>query len=323
MKILHGHSWEPAPLFEGAERGEADRSTAVRPPPRGDRSPAGRRAHKRSADTIVWLDPVRFIEGGPAPDPSARAGARHLARYFELLRERRDQGAGDTPEDLYLVDDTDRAIREVVGFRMRGHPLALFGAFVFPRHRRSAVPHGRPSLAPFLSNPPRTVGYCDDPTPPGHMTIFLPEVEETVPAFMERLRERGGTGIHVDANVIDVAFDLRFENPSEIRQHSHGVARPSRSVFRTLAGHVISGMSVGLYQTLHKDDRFVILTDAVQHRASSDVALPTLAVNRSILALQSVLSDEDRNELVHSTLAFHPSTATEEHLLGRAFESSD
>src|SRR5690606_2241860 len=97
----------------------------------------------------------------------------------------------------------------------------------------SLDPNGRPSLTSFFSRPPRVIGYSVDSVPPGHTMLFLPHVAETIPTFMERLREEGGSPVELDAAVVDVAFDLRFRNPSEIRHHSYRGARQTRSVFRT------------------------------------------------------------------------------------------
>ena len=305
--FLRGTSWEPSAILVPDERASV-------------------------GDTVPDLR-------GPAPEPSSAPADRgapsapveqagrqsrdHLERYIRAVEEHRRTGTGSkpvTPESLYFVDGEQDALREVVGFRMRGHGSALMGAFILPRHHRSVVPNGRPSLASFLSRPPRRIGYAMDPPAPGLITAFMPDVTESIPSFMERLRRDRGSPINVDAAVIDIAFDLRLSNPSEIREHSHASARAERSVFRTIGGHVISGVSVGLQQTLHKDDRFIALAAAVQHRPSGDIPLPTLAVNRSILALQSPLSDGDLDDAVRSTLAFHPDTASDENILGSCYE---
>ena len=297
--FLRGHSWEPSSTLEAESGGGLVTVSDLRQP----------------AEPADATPPVPTVE---------EAGIRfreHLGRYLLAVEEHRRLGSEPvTPESLYFVDGVAEALREVVGFRMRGHTRALMGALILPRHHRSAVPNGRPSLASFLSKPPRSIGYAVDPTPPGHITAFMPHLTEAIPEFMDRLRTEGGSAINVDANVIDIAFDLRLSNPSEIRQHSHGCARAGRSVFRTIAGHVVSGISVGLQQTLHKEDRFIALAAAVQHRPSGDTPLPALAVNRSILALQSPLRDGELGEAVRSTLAFHPDTASDEHLLGACYE---
>ncbi|MGK7313245.1 MAG: hypothetical protein ACN0LA_13505 [Candidatus Longimicrobiales bacterium M2_2A_002] len=303
--FLRGDSWEPSAFLAPDEDGDAVATvTELRSPAAEPSSP--------ESDPIGPVAPVR---------QAGRWSRDHLERYIRAVEAHRRTGSDPvTPESLYFVDGVEDAIREVVGFRMRGHGSALMGAFILPRHHRSVVPNGRPSLASFLSRPPRRIGYAMDPPAPGHITAFMPDLTESIPSFMERLRRDGGSAINVDAAVIDIAFDLRLSNPSEIREHSHAVARPERSVFRTIGGHVVSGVSVGLQQTLHKDDRFIALASAVQHRPSGDIPLPTLAVNRSILALQSPLSHGDLDDAVRSTLAFHPDTASDENLLGECYE---
>lgn len=336
--FLRGYSWEPAPVFDlyvsdpAAALGGGGRAVAAAPSRTGvaaaacaalEQQPA--RAAGRAAAGPTELSAersyLRLAGDEGSPEPGVRGAVAHLRRYHEALVDRARSGAvEDAPAELYFVDGTDQAIREVVGFRLRGHPMALMGAFIFPRHRRSPEPHGRPSLTSFFSKPPRVIGYSVAPVPPGHTIVFLPDVAETVPEFMARLRGHGGSAVGLDANVIDVAFDLRFRNPSEIRHHSYRGARPTRSVFRTIAGHVVSGVSVGLTQTLHTDDRFVTLTDAIQHRPDGDVRIPTIAVNRSILALQSQLPEGQPEDAVRATLAFHPATATPEHILGAPYD---
>lgn len=305
--FIRGTSWEPSAILVPDEDGSAvDSVTDLRRPAAGSASPA--------------TDPA---EGSAPVYQAGRRSRDHLERYIRAVEEHRRTGTGSepvTPESLYFVDGVEDALREVVGFRMRGHGSALMGAFILPRHHRSVVPNGRPSLASFLSRPPRRIGYAMDPPAPGLIAAFMPDVTESIPSFMERLRRDGGSPINVDATVIDIAFDLRLSNPSEIREHSHAAARAQRSVFRTIGGHVVSGVSVGLQQTLHKDDRFIALAAAVQHRPSGDIPLPTLAVNRSILALQSPLSDGDLTDAVRSTLAFHPDTASDENILGECYE---
>ena len=318
--FLRGYSWEPAPVFDRfvSDPALATRHASGRP---GAEPPSV--GPDLRADRSAPASPASAPGGSNATATDARGAVNHLSRYLTALdRRAREGGPEFTPGSLYRVDGAEQAVREVVGFRLRGHPLALMGAFIFPRHTRSPSPDGRPSLASFLSRPPRTVGYAVDPVPPGHTTIFLPRGTESIPAFMARLREQGGVPTIVDTSVIDVAFDLRFANPSEIRRHAYRGARAGRSVFRTIAGHVLSGLSVGLSQTLHTGDRFITLADAIQHRPDGDVRLPTIAVNRSIIALQSRLPDGEPEDAVRATLAFHPTTARREHLFGALYDTA-
>jgi hypothetical protein len=329
--FLRGYSWEPSPVLDlyASDSGAANDLTGSSGGGRtgavggGAAAAAVALAPQPDAHRPAEQTYPRLVEDSPSADTGVRSAVAHLRRYQAALASRSLGGPPElTPPELYLVDSTPQAIREVIGFRLRGHPMALMGAFLFPRHQRSQDPDGRPSLTSFFSKPPRVIGYSVAPVPPGYTIVFLPYVSETIPRFIQRLREEGGSATELDASVIDIAFDLRFRNPSEIRQHAYRGARPTRSVFRTIAGHVVSGVSVGLSQTLHTDERFVTLSDAIQHRPDGDLPLPNISVNRSILALQSLLPAGQPEDAIRSTLAFHPATAASEHILGAPFEEA-
>lgn len=252
----------------------------------------------------------------------ARATAEHVERFLRLRRQRGYQptASPQAPEDLYLVDENDSSLREIVGFRLRGHPLAMLGAVRFPRHVASFAKHGRPSLAFFFSKPPTQVGAEDAAPPQGMLEVYLPHVDETIPDMVERLRrDPSRRGVYVDVDLVDFAFDLRFVNPSAIPQHGLQANAPERRLFRTTYGHVLSGLSVGLYKTLRKGLQFVTLTDAMQHRPSGDDMLPTLAFNRGALAMEAPVGPEGRSDAAE-TLAFHPSAATPMHLFGWTYD---
>lgn len=254
----------------------------------------------------------------------ARATAEHVERYLKLARQRRKgpRPGADVPEDLYLVDETETELREIVGLRLRGHPLAMLGAVRFPRHVDAPVPHGRPSIAFFFSEPPVREVPGEGMLPPGIVEVFLPHVDETIPEMVERLRaDPAAPGVRIDVDVVDFAFDLRFMNPSAVPGHGAVPEAPKRRLFRTIYGHVLSGISVGFFQSLGKGLRFVTVADAMQHRPGSSNALPTLALNRRALAVETLAQPLAEAADAARTLSFHPSTANPQHILGWAFDA--
>ena len=247
-----------------------------------------------------------------------RAAIAHVGHFLELARQRRSEQerGGDVPEELYLVDSDDSSIREVIGIRLAGQPLAMLGAVRFPRHAASPVAHGRPALAFFFSKPPSRLPTQKAAPPQGVIEVFFPYVDEPIPDMMQRLRRSPSlTGVHVDTSLVDYAFDLRFRNPSAIPKQGVSPEAPEHRVFRTTHGHVLSGVSVGLHKTLRKDLQFVTLTDVMQHTPQADYFLPTLALNRQLLAIETSAGLGKEGD-AWKTLAFHPATARPTHLLG-------
>lgn len=255
------------------------------------------------------------------PGVAERAIAEHVERYLKLARQRRHviDRPVQTPEDLYLVDADDDTVFEIVGLRLRGHPLAVLGAVRFPRHVNASVTYGRAALSAFFSTPPAPTATTEAMPPHGAIELFLPRMRETIPEMVERLRrDRPPHGVHVDVSLIDLAFDLRFVNPSAIPLNVK-VEEPQRRLFRTTRGHLLSGISVGFYRTVQKGLQFVTLTDAFQHRPGNEHLLPTLALNRRILVMEARAGRESSLDAT-DTLTFHPSTANPKHILGWAYD---
>jgi hypothetical protein len=264
----------------------------------------------------------------PEAEIGAAAGAHvdHVRRYLWLQHRRRSGVKDDDQrlEDLYLVDVNRNAVREIIGFKMRGHPMVVLGAINFPSHAQSPVAHGRPSLAWFLSKPtaPTPQALQGVAPPPGVLEVFLPLLDETVPQMIDRIRANPAErGVHIDVDLVDFAFDLRFMNPSIIPRQGAQAENPERRVFRTTAGHVLSGLSTGLYKSLRKGLGFVTLTDAMQHRKDDSVHLPTLAINRSVLAVET-LAEAQGGGPGPRNLFFHPVAANPAHLFGPAYETA-
>lgn len=94
---------------------------------------------------------------------------------------------------------------------------------------------------------------------------------------------------------------------------------PVRCLFRTSHGHVFAATSYGLRQTLHRDTQFFTVTDVTQQTSAGAFVLPTLTFNRKFIGLARAI-DEGSEEEATRIMAFHPSTAVSEHLLGPPFQ---
>lgn len=267
-----------------------------------------------------------LFSAGEDASEAVRAALEHFRRYLALL----DNGGADSatesryaPEDLYLVDSLPHEIIELIGFRIRGHPFAMLGAFRLPKHARASAPNGRASLAQFLSAPPRDLSVDGVSMPPGNIPIYLPRLAETISDFMARVRVGDvGDPIQVDTSLIDIAFDLRLADPSEITHFTQADVVPQRRVARTRSGHVLSGTTKGLRRTLHRDVRFFEITEAWQHRNARVTRLPTVTLNRRFVTLTRPLSDLPGRVDATANLAFHPGTASQKHLLGEVFDQA-
>lgn len=250
---------------------------------------------------------------------------RHVRRFMLAYLEHQKELDGNrrfAPEELYFVRETDTYVTELLGFRMRGHPLATIGAFRIPRHRDSPVPHGRQSLGEFLSSPPREVVVDGEPLPPGLLSVEMPRRGETIQTFVRRLQsqDRPAAGVQLGTEMIDFAFDFRFMNPSDVRHFTARKRTPVKTIFRTIHGHVVTGLSRGLRQRLHRPGLFFNITDVVQHRRDRATRLPTLAVNQKFLSLGGALEQDFDERQVRGSLLFHPLTAHKAYLLGTPYE---
>ena len=267
-------------------------------------------------------DEDRLASGGDA-EPLIRSSIEHLRAYLQILRAPNFAGgpdAKDTAEKLYLIDRSDTEIVELLGFRLRGHPFALLAATRIAHHERTSSPNSRAALAQGLTTPPRA-SQADTLAPPGAVAVQLPQPSETIPEFMARVRAGSlGHPLHIDPGLIDFAFDFRFVNPSGVLHFKPKDAAPVRCWFRTSHGHVIAATSYGLRQTLHRDTQFFTLTEVIQHTLAGAFVLPTLTVNRKFISLAMAVEGGGEGEVTRS-MAFHPATAVNEHLLGLPFQA--
>lgn len=259
---------------------------------------------------------------GPLADTSASAsGAQdaHLAMFLRLLQLQSDRGEAfgtrESSPDLYLGHQDSAQFWELLGFRVAGHPRVLLGTVCFQRQESPLVPFARPSLAAYLTDPPRRPALGEDEPPVGLLEVLLPASGEPIPEFLIRLRAGGDAQpAVVDIGLVEFVFDFRFSNPSGQSAVRVEAGLPSRHFFRTTRGHVLSGLSYGLWTNLNRGRRFVAIQRPVQHTPERKIALPTLVVNRSFLSMASTVSGgSEANTEEH--LPYAAETATEEHLL--------
>lgn len=248
---------------------------------------------------------------------AVRRDVSHVRKFVRILEDAELEDREEAARRLFFFQQDDQFVTEVLGFRMIGHPWAVLGAFRLPRHKKAKAQHGRATLAEFLTNPPRPVAVSGPTHPPGLLLADLPRTSESFDEFRNRVVTNSGRNpFLVDPKLIEFAFDFRLNNPSEVR-HLTAKEEPRPSILRTTVGHILSGVSVGLRRTLHRNVDFITLTDVQQHRPDRDQRLPTLAFNRNYISLEAKADPE--TGAVH-TLALHPSSAAPDHLFGGIYD---
>lgn len=245
-----------------------------------------------------------------------------LLHAVERLREApvAIRTAPPVPTCVYLARDEGEAFWELIACRVRGHPALLFGAV---RFRRQGASDGfcRQSLVSYLSAPLREVALDRTPRPPHLVELLLPDTRETVLQFLERAR-RGEAcrSLLLDRREIELALDFRLENPSKTRPVTSEPEAGERHLFRTSAGHILSGYPHHLPAKLHRADDFVALTRPTQHTATADRPLPTLVVHRSYLSMAARVEGGIERWLEH-TVPFQAALANPKHILDPMLES--
>lgn len=251
------------------------------------------------------------------------AHARHVKLLLHLLRVAREResafGSAPTPPELFLVHEEERALWELVGFRMRGCDAVVLGAMRFRRQARGTDPYARRSLANYLCSPPKEVGVDRTPRPAGLLELRLPGAEETIDAFRRRMAAGGASeAVFVDVEMLDFAFDFRLTNPSTQRVAHGGSPAEAQHLFRTTEGHVISAVAAGLHVRLHREGSFVALRDAVQHTARGAEPLPTLIMHRSALVLAAPMRSKAERDALLATVPLRAAAACARPLLAGA-----
>jgi hypothetical protein len=243
-----------------------------------------------------------------------------LLRHIQSVRGRNGESGqqpGTTPSELFLARDETSHFWELIGLRARGHAALILGAIRFPRQPSKKEPYARRSLVHYLCSPPKELGTGGIARPAGMVEVALPFVDERIPDFLDRFRDR--TRSHtffMEADHLDFAFDFRVENPSEDRHVRMNQRHQEVHVVRTIGGHVLSGRSEGLHTKLHKDGAFLALSEAIQYTPDSKLLLPNLALHRRFLAMDAVCSnDSPLGEWTERSVPFLASLANATHLL--------
>lgn len=245
---------------------------------------------------------------------------RHVEALLEEVKRRRTGGVhGVTPSNWFLVRDEGTVFWELVGLHVRGSPALLIGAVKFQRQSTfGAREFARRPLAYHLSAPPKELGIDRTTRPEWFLEIMLPDANETIPDFQARMEDGGeGRMLFADTELIDFAFDFRFENPSVEREQGVYQGTPERHLLRSIRGHILSGISHSLHRRLRQQASFITLRSPVQHtEQGAHVLPPTIVLHRSFIALDAQLADSERvSDWTAEATPFLVSTARSRHIL--------
>jgi len=231
--------------------------------------------------------------------PPSQGTDPHLAYLERLLT-----GAGYAPggsegtdgartsDFLYLIRSeggtgTGTGFWELIGFRVAGFSRALVGAIQFADQSREPGRYARRSLGHYLSSPPQIIGLDRSTYPADLIELRVPRQGETLPDLLGQLKRGESTGtLYVDADMVEIAWDFRSENPSIERPRL--AQGPGQSLLlRSLEGHVVAGMGGNISAKLRSNRQFLALTAVEQWLPGRTLPLPTLVIHRRYLAMVS------------------------------------
>lgn len=236
---------------------------------------------------------------------------RHVRAHLERIAG--TETTAPDPRKVFLGPDDGAHFWEVVGFRIRGVPSLVLGALRFQRQELPGREHARESLSAYLSAPPPPLVTRQGAARSGEISAFLPRWSETVPEFLDRLRAGVETdAVHLRPDLIEVAFDLRKDNPGAYESGRQRAGPLVPHAIRTGDGHVLYGLA--RYQA-GDPDAFVALTQVQQFAPRQKISLPAIMVNREYISAMVVLSDEPTRMAAAQWAPFLPATANERHLL--------
>lgn len=229
--------------------------------------------------------PVRYDH--PAMD-SPRPGDddAHVAYLRRLLEGVTSSEPGG--EFLYATRTEGKAgFWELLGFRVGGLGRTLLGAVRFQAQSDDPLVFARRSIGHFLSAPPQNLGLDRESYPADLIELRVPLEGESVPDLLGRLKRGEATStLYLDASHVDLAFDFRPGNPS-LQRNPQANVQTRRLVFRSREGHVVAGATLNLGAKLRRSGAFLALTDVRQILPHRLLALPTLVVHRSFLAMMA------------------------------------
>ncbi len=235
--------------------------------------------------------------------------------YLERLLSPADDSTGPA-EFLYIVPlEGEPAFWELVGLRVEGLSRALLGAVRFQAQTRDRSRFARRSLASYLSSPPRSIGIDHSTYPADLVELRVPREGETFPDLLARLKSGQRTGsVHVDADLVELAWDFRPENPSTERP-KRGQSPGECLLLRSREGHVLVGESTNLTTKLRSSRHFIALTGVAQWLPDRRFSLPTLVIHRRFLTMVSNLSDDRDSDAGKLPAPFARETLNPFHLL--------
>ena len=240
-------------------------------------------------------EPSRLASSSPSPgaDP-------HLAYLDRLLAgtgPAPDGGGGAGSADfLYLIrPEESSGFWELIGFRIAGFSRALVGAVQFADQSREPGRYARRSLGHYLSSPPQNIGLDRSTYPADLIELRVPRKGETIPDLLGQLKRGESTGtLYVDADMVEIAWDFRRENPSVERPRlAEGPSQPL--VLRSREGHVLSGRSANMTVKLRSNRQFLVLTSVVQWLPDGTLPLPTLVIHRRYLAMVGERAEDEQD----------------------------
>lgn len=246
-------------------------------------------------------EPQSTPPSGTQPiDPTVDVGDGQRLSYLQRLLESTADPSGPG-EFLYLARPTTEGFFwELVGFRVSGLPRALVGAVRFQAQSRDRSSFARRPLGQFLSSPPQNMAMDRASYPADLIEVRVPRQGESLPDLLGQLKrgEPAGT-LFLDADMIDVAFDFRVQNPSLERPRLAG-GSGQRLMVRSREGHVLSGVATNLSARLRSEHQFVVLTGVEQWLPEDRLRLPTLVFNRtSLTMITEVPKGEEAAPLPH------------------------
>ena len=255
--------------------------------------------------------------------PTTQVNHPHMQPVVGLLKEvrrrRDDLDRTPTPVETFLVREDGDAFWELLALRVKGYSAILIGAVKFQRQvSPKGIRHARRPLAMYLSLLPKELGLAKAARPANLLEMLLPEVDEKIPAFQARIGSGGrGRTLFIDVETIEIAFDFRFENPSVEREQGVYQGTPEMHLFRTLEGHVLSGITHGLHRRLHLGGSFFTMQQPLQYTPSGIQLLPSaLVLHRSFVAVDGQVGEgESLSDWTARVAPFQAASAVARHVL--------
>jgi hypothetical protein len=224
----------------------------------------------------------------------------HIRAHFDRVRY--GHLVDPSPENLYLGAVDEETFWELVGLRITGCPVVVLALMRFQRLGLPGIPNSRESLYSYLSTLPAPRASDE----PGTVSVILPPQDQPIPYFLKRLRAGLRVGlVSLDPTRIEVAFDLRLQNPTLVPDLRAGARPLIDHYYRTTDGHVLRGRSHEIPADDPDDEhKFVAISSPEQVTPQGIYPLPALFVNRTYLALQARGSSPEEAAALKNRMPF-------------------